>query len=66
VLWHPSDGWLLSSGSFDRSVSLIDCRTSEQVGKWTYNQDVESMVWNPTETNQLYCALEDGMVSFFF
>lgn len=71
VLWHPSNGWLLSTGSFDKSVCMVDCRcaaSEQQSGVVSYKlaDEVEGFVWNPFNDNQLYCSLESGHVSICY
>ena len=62
VSWHVSDGWLLTSASFDKKVALLDCRSGTTVAEYTLAEDVETLEWNPFDPNQLFCALESGTV----
>lgn len=63
VQFHPTEGWLLGTGGFDKSVVLLDCRTASISSRHTVSADLEAMTWNPFNTNQLFCSLENGDVS---
>jgi periodic tryptophan protein 1 len=65
VLWHFSEGWLLSSGSFDKTVALMDCRNGSVVAKYGITADIEAMAWDPHCSYHLYCATEDGVITAF-
>lgn len=62
VQWHPVEAWLLASGSFDRTVGLLDCRSGALAASYKVPADMESMQWNPYSPFHLYCSLEDGQV----
>ena len=67
ITWHPEDGWVLATGSFDKSICLLDCRNKEHINMNSSNiyitaEDIESLTWNIHDTNQLYVALENGTV----
>lgn len=60
--WHPNEAWLLSVASFDKTISMIDCR-SVSIGKaCDLRADVESTVWDPFQPYHLYASLENGQV----
>lgn len=63
--WHPLEGWLLASGSFDKSVALLDCRSGGIAGRYTIPADIEAMVWDPFCAYHLYCSMESGQVACF-
>ncbi len=61
--WHPSEAWLLASGSFDRSVHVLDCRLgSVACSASNLPADVEALAWDPFRPQLLFVALEDGQV----
>lgn len=62
VQWHPRNAWLLASGSFDKTVCMIDCRSASALGKVSVPAEMECMTWDPFRPEHLYCTLEDGMV----
>ena len=64
VAWHPSEAWLLATGSFDRSVCVLDCRAGNAppLVRASVPSDVESLAWDPFESQHLYVSLEDGQI----
>ena len=63
VLWHPAEAWLLASGSFDRSVHVLDCRLGAVASSATdLPADVEALAWDPFRPQLLFIALEDGQI----
>ncbi len=60
--FNPTDVWYLASASFDKSISLVDCRSGASNALATIGCDPESLAWNPNNSNHLYCSLEDGLV----
>jgi periodic tryptophan protein 1 len=53
---------MLASASFDKTISVIDCRNGSLLQAVPLPSDVESLVWDPFQTNHLYCSMEDGQV----
>lgn len=53
---------MLASGSFDKTISIIDCRNASMLQPVPLPADIESLVWDPFQSNHLYCSLEDGQV----
>jgi periodic tryptophan protein 1 len=62
VQWHPKHAWLLASGSFDKTIALLDCRSAVVCAVYQLPSDVEAMVWNPFDEHVLYTAVENGEV----
>jgi len=73
VAWHPSEGTILASGSYDQSVCLIDARTaggastsssssSGDVRRVKIPADCEAIAWDLHKMQYLTCACEDGTV----
>lgn len=63
VQWHPLESWLLASGSFDKTIALLDCRSASQSASYKISADIESMTWDPFSPFHLYCSLENGNVT---
>jgi periodic tryptophan protein 1 len=53
---------MLASGSFDKTISIIDCRNASVLPSVPLPADIESLAWDPFQSNHLYCSLEDGQV----
>lgn len=67
VAFHPSEESVLLTGSFDRSVHIVDVREQKSVGSWTVDADVESCHWLPTGNNEnkVLVATELGTLFLF-
>ncbi|KAK1266792.1 Histone-binding protein MSI1 [Acorus gramineus] len=64
VTWNQDKPEVLLSGSFDRSVVMMDMRSSSRTG-WSVSADVESLAWDPHNSNCFVVSLEDGTVQGF-
>jgi periodic tryptophan protein 1 len=53
---------MLASASFDKTISIIDCRNGSLLQPVPLPADVESLAWDPFQSNHLYCSMEDGQV----
>jgi periodic tryptophan protein 1 len=64
VQFHPSanESWLLATGSFDRTVALVDCRTASVATKYGLPSDIEAMAWDPFNSSRLYVSTESGHI----
>ena len=62
VLFHPSEAWRLATGSYDKTVALLDCRSGSLSTSYKVAADMESMAWDPFQPHHLYAALENGLV----
>jgi periodic tryptophan protein 1 len=62
VSWHPTEAWLLATGSFDKTIGLIDARSATATTACAIPSDIESLTWDPFNPFHLYCALEDGVI----
>jgi periodic tryptophan protein 1 len=64
VQWHPTDGSILATGSFDKSVAIVDarCKDGGNFRKARLPADCESIAWDPCQTHNLSVACEDGTV----
>ena len=65
VGWCPSQASIFASGSFDRSLVIIDARTATDGLVFNLPADVEALTWNPNVANQLVASVEDGRVLAF-
>lgn len=61
--WNPSEGSVLLSGSYDRTVAAFDTRVPDAVSMWKVSADVECVKWNPSEPQYFLVSTEDGMVT---
>ncbi|KAI2506684.1 hypothetical protein MHU86_7785 [Fragilaria crotonensis] len=63
----PSEGTLLATGSYDRTLALLDvrssCSSSQNVKRVKISADCESLSWDPHHSQYLTCATEDGVLS---
>ena len=63
VCWHPTEGTLLATGAYDRTVALIDARSSgEDVKSVQIPADCETLAWDPFNQQYLTAASEDGTI----
>jgi len=65
VQWHPKEAGILLSGSFDRTVSVIDVRYRDASKLCSTPSDVEALEWNLHTLTQFFVSLEDGQVLCF-
>mmetsp|Transcript_3181 Transcript_3181/g.10465 ORF Transcript_3181/g.10465 Transcript_3181/m.10465 type:complete len:537 (-) Transcript_3181:87-1697(-) len=65
VGWCPAQASVFASGSFDRSLVVIDARTANDGLSFALPADVEAVSWNPYKPNQLVASVEDGRVMAF-
>ena len=57
LAWHPKTSTVLLSGSYDRTVLAADMRAPEaKVPRWGVESDVESVRWDPHDTNHFYVS----------
>jgi periodic tryptophan protein 1 len=64
--WHPKESTVLLSGSYDRTAVAADMRAPEAtVPRWNVESDVETVRWDPHDSNFFYVTTEQGMVHFF-
>jgi len=64
LAWHPNEGTILASGSYDRSVCIIDARTQDGslCKRAKIPADCEAIAWDPHHPHLLTAASEDGTV----
>ena len=64
MLWNEQTPTVLASGSFDKTVALMDCRSGTVTpGVATLSADIESLAWDPFQAHHLYASLENGEVA---
>ncbi|KAL8703459.1 MAG: hypothetical protein Q9201_003364 [Fulgogasparrea decipioides] len=68
IAWHPKESTVLLSGSYDRTIIAADLRTTEssmvKVPRWGVESDVETVAWDPHDSNYFYATTECGMIHF--
>ena len=57
-----SEAWLLATGSYDKTVCLVDCRSTKVMATYKLPADIEAMAWDKACPYFLYCSCEDGQV----
>ena len=58
VQWHSKEAFYALTGGYDRTVNAADFRTADGKGaKWTFNSDIESLKWDPHNSNLFYVPL---------
>lgn len=64
VEWHPSDGSILATGSYDKTVSIVDtrCKDGGNLARTKIPADCEAIAWDPFHTQNITAACEDGTV----
>ncbi|KAK9246937.1 WD40-repeat-containing domain protein [Lipomyces tetrasporus] len=66
LAWHPEEGGVLLTGSYDRTVVASDMRLPDtQYRRWGVDTDVESAKWDIHDTNYFYVSTEGGRVYYF-
>jgi len=63
VLWHPTEASLLATGSFDRTIALLDARCrNDKIKKVKITADCEALAWDPHQSANITVACEDGTI----
>jgi periodic tryptophan protein 1 len=65
VAWHPTEATVFITGSYDKTVCVLDARSPGQVTRWQLDSDVESIRWDPHSPSHFYVALESGFVHYY-
>ncbi|KAL0095714.1 WD40-repeat-containing domain protein [Phycomyces blakesleeanus] len=65
VSWHPVEPTVFLTGSYDKSVCVLDARSPGQQSKWKLSSDVESLRWDPHNPSNFYVAMEDGLIQYY-
>ena len=66
IAWHPKESTVLLSGSYDKSIVAADMRAPDaKVPRWQVESDVETVMWNPHDSNQFYVTTEKGIIHLF-
>ncbi|RMZ91737.1 hypothetical protein DV736_g1010, partial [Chaetothyriales sp. CBS 134916] len=64
--WHPAEGTVLLSGSYDRTVVVTDMRAPDAAApRWRVDTDVERVRWDIHDPNFFYVTTESGLVYYF-
>lgn len=65
IAWHPSDTTVLLSGSYDRTIVAADMRAPDaKVPRWAVESDVETVTWDPHDSNFFYVTTENGVIHY--
>ncbi|KAL8781094.1 MAG: hypothetical protein Q9213_006176 [Squamulea squamosa] len=65
IAWHPKEATVLLSGSYDRTLVAADLRSTDtKVPRWGVESDVETVAWDPHDTNHFYVTTESGMIHY--
>jgi periodic tryptophan protein 1 len=64
VVWHPVEATILATGSYDRTVALLDARDSNKksIKSVVIPADCEALAWDPFRPENLTVACENGTV----
>ena len=63
IAWHPQKDTVLLSGSYDRTAAVADMRSPDTTPpRWGVESDVESVLWDPHDSNIFYVTTESGFV----
>lgn len=65
IAWHPKETTILLSGSYDRTVVVTDMRAPDaEVPRWGVESDVETVTWDPHNSNFFFVTTEGGIVHY--
>jgi len=65
IAWNPRESTILLSGSYDRTVVAADMRApNARVPRWGVESDVETVLWDPHDSNYFYITTENGIIHF--
>ena len=65
LAWHPKESTVLLSGSYDRTAVAADMRAPDaKAPRWGVESDVETVRWDPHDTNFFYISTENGMIHY--
>ena len=63
IAWHPKESTMLLSGSYDKTVIVADMRAPDaEVPRWGVESDVETVMWDPHDSNFFYVTTENGII----
>jgi len=65
ICWHPTEPNLLLSAAYDKTASIVDIRSPNQVYRWKLTADVEVVEWNVHKPQEFFISSEDGIVQCF-
>ena len=66
IAWHPKESTVLLSGSYDRTVVAADMRAPDaKVPRWGVESDVETVMWDPHDSNYFFVTTEKGIIHFY-
>lgn len=63
IAWHLQEPTVLLSGSYDRTAVVTDLRATDlKVPRWGVESDVETVSWDPHDSNYFYVTTENGLI----
>lgn len=61
--WHPYESQSILTGSFDKKVKVVDCRSPESnIKSWKFDSEVERVLWNHFSPFNFLASTENGHV----
>ncbi|KAL4486038.1 hypothetical protein ABPG72_003972 [Tetrahymena utriculariae] len=63
VSWNKQEESILLSGGYDRKICMFDVKNPQNILSCKIQSDIESAIWDPTNSNQIIFSTEDGYVS---
>jgi len=65
IAWNFRESTYLLSGSYDRTAVLADMRAPDAgVPRWGVESDVETVIWDPHDSNFFYITTENGVIHY--
>lgn len=65
VSWHPYEPQSLLTGSFDKSVAVLDCRKPDEAMKsWKLAGECEQAIWNHFSPFNFFSCTDNGVVCY--
>ncbi|EHL03374.1 putative Uncharacterized WD repeat-containing protein C17D11.16 [Glarea lozoyensis 74030] len=65
LAWNPTQSTVLLTGSYDRTVVAADMRAPDaKAPTWGVESDVETVRWDPHDSNYFYISTENGVIHF--
>lgn len=65
ISWNPQQSTVLLSGSYDQTAVVADMRAPDvSAPRWGVGSDVETVMWDPHDSNYFYVTTESGIIHF--
>ncbi len=67
VQWNPKEAAVLASGSYDKTVRVLDVRAPASAALcWSVGSDVEVVQWNPNSPQYLFVSCGTSLLLLSF